>query len=626
MDYASLPAKTDADLTREEFLKLTRTSKEGSPQVLAAFHALMASAEATGTATYQGHVFSAGERRRQTGRSFCVARSDAERLAGLLGLRVGGYPEKGEMLIRAEAGKILKVTPLNPAFAAAWDLVDAAARRGLKEVHLEGTRIRISMVSSGTRSAAAMHPDDIDAFAMASGLTHHLRRKWEPGWLSMKEVADRLDTHTGNEAFVAAWRGLSDAVELRGAPAAKDARIQACMMKKRHLVVPFLHEDSLNAFVKISGLDSALRPLPPKTPEWRGSVEFARENGFHYRNPAYRTLLERLVADVQAGRVPTIDGQPVLFDRRAARSARPFCFHVADRERVVSHLGIRPAEDRTERDLERRSVFAALGLCPAGGIASKWLWQRCIEKWAEDDVLLVDGRELRGGWRRSKTVRHWCLDAASLDGFVEAVASLEAAMLGDGLTRDAVAVALRASPFKDPEFTELWNELKAIAEAAAVDGRFGMLRGVPIRASMARTSITSKQVVFLDERDLPAFAGILGRTLPFLVGDPEAYVRRHEAARELDIEEDDSHFAFLWNEMRFRHGDGVADVGGREIACGYLPLAKTPFAVARADLATLADLHADLVAGGEIAVAEGEDIYADEASLNALLEIAGPAA
>lgn len=624
VDYASLPLKTDAHLTREEFLKLTRTSRSGSPQVVDAFEELRSSFSTTGIATYRGHEFEAGEHRRTKGRSFYVARAEAERLAGLLGLRVGGYPEKGRMLILREVAGLLKVTDQNPAFASAWDAVETAARAGRDQVDLGGKLLRASMILSGTRSAAALHPDDVDAFAEASGLTHHLRRSWEPGWLNMNEVADRLGTHTSNDAFAGAWRALSEALETRGAPSTQGARIQACVMKKRNVVVLFLHEDSLGSFVQISDLERELRPVPRKTPEWRGTVEFAREGGFGPANPAYRNLLAQLVGDVDADRVPTIDGRPVLFERRAARSLRPFCFHVDERERIASHLGVRPATERTDEDLERRDVFASLGLSSGGNIAAKWLWDRCVERWADGIPAVVDGRELSGGWRKTHTRRHWCLDAASLDGFLDVVASREAAMLGDGLTRDAVAVALRASPFKDPEFMDLWNEVRSLAAEDGPDGTRQLLRGTPVRAWMARTSTASRQVVFLDEHDLPAFAGLLGRPLPFLVGDPAEYVGRREVAKELGLRKDDGHLAFLWNELRFRHATGTANVGGHEIACGFMQMPKTPFVVARLALSTLADLHADLVAGEDISVDEEDAIYAEEGVFDALLDDVGP--
>lgn len=629
------PTKTDDDLSLADFRRLVRVGKDTSPEVADAFARLEGTWRAGGVARFEGRVFRGGPRRYHNFTSFCIPAAEAPALASALGLRVGGFPPKGNMLIRDEAARRLRVTKQNPRFAEAWQALELAARRGDGRFTMGATVLRVGVVSSGTRSAAALHPGDVDAFATEVGLTLHLREAWEPGWLNESEAAKAVGTHYNNRGFARAWSVMSRAKA--GPPEAEGAwaGVRAKVLKKAGVATIFLHEEAVHDFVRTSGTPSMAAP-PPRTEDWLLPAQVAKAFGLEPYGPEIVALVERLAAQVDEGGVPMLDGDPVRFMRRSGGVNRPWCFHrdeMARLDKALPHRAVQPglknqamraiaAEGRVRRseipvrgegEAGRSEAYLACGASVGGTVAAKSVWDDCIRQWAVGPVASVQGRRIEGGLRLNRGAAQWCIAAGSLPAFVAATDEAARTMTVEGVSRIEACVALRTSP-KDPAFRELWAEVESLAAGRGE----GPLRGIPFKALRGRREGSSQAATYIPEQSLETLATLLGRRIPSLLDDETGYLRSHMLAEALGVP-NDGYLRILVSAMRDTLDAGLpVSFEGEEVICGYARSSGTPFAVSEASLPVLGRWLVAVKSEGMLLVSDRSG-YAEEADMDALL-------
>ena len=602
--------KSDTEATRAEFYRLVCVGKDIRPDIGKAFEQLAASCAETGVGTYAGRAYEGGFRRVGNATSFCLTDRGAAGLAAAFQLRIGGFPPKGDMLIRDEV--IARLKAKAGPFMEAWERLDRAARRGEEFLSIGDARIRISMVRSGVRTAAALHPDDLDAFAAAVGLDNHLQTPWQPGWLNEAEAASRLGTHYANRGFRRCWRAMAQARGNDGAPGGWEA-VRCGLLKKAGVVTMFLHEDSLQAFLDAANGGSRLAP-PPKTEEWLWLKEVATWIGVHREWPALTGLFARLASEVEGGSGPQVDGRPVRFMRRKSGSAFPWCFHVEEMQRVMGHLGVVAVAPKAAGDIDRSEAFAACGVPSHGCQATKSVWDACIDRWKDGSVASVAGQDLHGRLRRGRGGRIWCLDSASLDGFVRAVDAHREMQAPDGYGRLEAALLLRVAP-KEPGFRALWADLDAKARAGLDVAYVG---GAEVRIGLARRTPSGPFVTCLDRASIHTVAAALGRQVRETLADATGYVHGKGIAEALGVP-DEGRIAFLVEEIRRVYDEGESvTFEGETIACGYVRSRSTPFAIAAADIPTLRKWY-DSAEMGSARIVRGQGSYMDAAELDAMM-------
>ncbi len=419
-----LRARGPDDLSVDDLVAAYRVGGTGRAMIRSAMDEMMSSLRDTGTASLDGQAYAARMRRHPTGVGFYLDRGELDRLGARLLMRVGGFEPPGEYLIARMVADRINATTQADWFAGPWAGVERTARSGGEVHEVDGVRLRVRMVMSGTRTAVGMHRDDVAGFARVAGITLGGFDAWEDGWLNERDVAALLGTHADNPDFGAAWDGMKRLTEKDGA-VVDGVPLRAAWLRRGGVVTVYLHETSVERFDRATGIRAATRVPPPRTDDWIPSTEFARAMGTSPANVAYQALLASCADDVQAGRAPTIDGHPVMFERRSNRVARPWCFHRSEMGRVMGALGISDAPPKGPDDMSRLELYSELGTSSAGTQTIVAVWEACTVAWGRGDTADLSGHHIRGGLRKSgKSLPYWCVNRSDVTAFRMALAAM----------------------------------------------------------------------------------------------------------------------------------------------------------------------------------------------------------